>query len=65
MKAIEFSKKVNDKEIKNGSKYNVYNSVNELIGTVGVIDTTVVYLEMEQIPTDILIGDYTYELIEE
>lgn len=65
MKAIDFSQKVNDKEFKNGSKFNVYNQTEELIGTVGVIDSTIVYLEMEQIPTDILIGDYTYELIEE
>lgn len=65
MKAIEFSQKVNNKEIKNGSKFKVYNSNDELVGTVGVIDTTVVYLEMQEIPTDILMGDYIYELIEE
>ncbi len=65
MKALEFSQKVKDKKIKNGSKFKVYDNNKEYIGTVGVIDTTVVYLDIKQIPTDLAIGDYIFEIIEE
>lgn len=65
MNTKEFVAKVNNKEIKNGSKFYVYDSSNALIGTIGVIDTTVVYLDMKEVPVDLFTGDYNFDLIEE
>ena len=65
MNTKEFVAKVNNKEIKNGSKFYVYDSSNTLIGTVGIIDTTVVYLDMKEVPVDLFTGDYNFDLIEE
>lgn len=60
-----FIQKVKDKEIKNGTKFEVFSQEQERIGTIGVIDTTVVYLDMPEIPNDILIGDYIFKEITE
>ncbi len=60
-----FIGKVQSKEIKNGTKFKVYNQDRLLIGTVGVIDTTIVYLDMPVIPDDILVGSYIFEEVKE
>lgn len=60
-----FIQKVKDKEIKNGTKFEVFSQEQERIGIIGVIDTTVVYLDMPEIPNDILIGDYIFKEITE
>lgn len=65
MESQEFIEQVKNSKIKNGSKFEVYNSNNEVIGIVGVIDTTVVYLDIKDIPEDLYIGNYTFKLIEE
>ena len=65
MNTKEFVAKVNNKEIKNGSKFYVYDSSNVLIGAIGVIDTTVVYLDIKEVPVDLFTGDYNFDLIEE
>lgn len=60
-----FLEKVRNKEIKNGTKFEVYSQDRTFIGTIGVIDTTVVYLDMPNIPRDILIGNYIFEEVKE
>lgn len=60
-----FIGKVQNKEIKNGTKFKVYNQDKLLIGTVGVIDATIVYLDMPVIPDDILVGSYIFEEVKE
>ncbi|MBO5475535.1 MAG: hypothetical protein J5982_03385 [Bacilli bacterium] len=60
-----FIQKVKDKEIKNGTKFEVYDQEKNKIGIIGVIDTTVVYLDMPEIPNDILIGNYIFEEVKE
>lgn len=60
-----FLVKVRNKEIKNGTKFEVYNQERTLIGTLGIIDTTVVYLDMPVIPNDLLIGNYIFEEVVE
>lgn len=60
-----FIGKVQNKEIKNGTKFKVYSQDKNLIGTIGVIDATVVYLDMPVIPDDILIGNYIFEEVKE
>ena len=57
--------KVQNKEIRNGTKFEVYSQDKNLIGTIGVIDATVVYLDMPVIPDDILIGNYIFEEVKE
>lgn len=64
MKSTDFIVKVNKKEIKNGTKFNVYLE-NKKIGVVGVIDTTVVYLDMATIPVDLYTENYIFEEIGE
>lgn len=64
MKSTDFIVKVNKKEIKNGTKFNVYHE-NKKIGVVGVIDTTVVYLDMATIPVDLYTENYIFEEIGE
>lgn len=67
MNSLEFVGKVNNKEFENGTKFNVYDKRNKLIGTLGVIDTTIVYLDFEVIPGNLLLDkdNYTFEKIEE
>ncbi len=65
MNQSTFIQKVKDKEIKNGTKFEVYDQEQKRIGIIGVIDTTVVYLDMPEIPNDILIGDYIFKEIKE
>ncbi len=60
-----FIQKVKNKEIKNGTKFEVFDQEQKSIGIIGVIDTTVVYLDMPEIPNDILIGDYIFKEIKE
>lgn len=60
-----FLEKVRNKEIKNGTKFMVYDQEQNKIGTIGVIDTTITYLDMPVIPNDILIGNYIFEEIKE
>lgn len=60
-----FIEKVRNKEIINGTKFMVYNQERDKIGTIGVIDTTITYLDMPEIPNDILIGNYIFEEIKE
>lgn len=70
MKSLEFAEVLADNEkadiIKKGTEFNVYNEKNEFIGVVAVQRTTLVYLDMQQIPVDLLIGNYTFkEIVEE
>lgn len=60
-----FIGKVQNKEIRNGTKFKVYSQDKNLIGTIGVIDETIVYLDMPVIPDDILIGNYIFEEVKE
>lgn len=60
-----FLEKVRNKEIENGTKFMVYDQEQNKIGTIGVIDTTITYLDMPVIPNDILIGNYIFEEIKE
>lgn len=60
-----FIQKVKDKAIKNGTKFEVFDQEQNSIGIIGVIDTTVVYLDMPEIPNDILIGNYIFKEIKE
>lgn len=60
-----FIKQVKEKEIKNGTKFEVFDQEQKRIGVIGVIDTTVVYLDMPEIPNDILIGNYIFKEIKE
>ena len=64
MKSTDYITKVNNKEIKNGTKFNVYKKKKK-IGVVGVIDTTVVYLDMATIPVDLYTENYIFEEIGE
>lgn len=63
MNSIQFACEIKEKKIKNGTKFEVYRK-REKIGTVGVIDSMVVYLDMKDIPQDLLIGDYIFKRIE-
>lgn len=60
-----FIGKVQNKEIRNRTKFKVYSQDKNLIGTIGVIDETIVYLDMPVIPDDILIGNYIFEEVKE
>ena len=66
MNSQEFSQKVFQKQIKNGTIFDV-SKENIKIGQVGVIRDTVVYLEFKDgvIPSDLLVGNYEFtEVIE-
>lgn len=66
MNSQEFSQKVFQKGIKNGTIFDVMKG-KEKIGQVGVIRDTVVYFEFKnnEIPSDLLVGDYEFiEIIE-
>lgn len=66
MKTQEFIKKVNEKSIKNGTIFDVLKN-NKKIGQVGVIRGTIVYFEFvdNEIPVDLLIGDYIFNETDE
>lgn len=66
MKTQEFIKKVNEKSIKNGTIFDVLKN-NTKIGQVGVIRGTIVYFEFvdNEIPVDLLIGDYIFNETDE
>ncbi len=61
----EFVEKVQAKEIVNGTKFEVYDKNDTKLGTVGVIDSTIVYLDMKSVPNDLFIGEYTFKEIRE
>lgn len=63
MNSQEFSQKVFDKKIKNGTIFNLKQG-NKVLGQVGVIRDTIVNLEGKDLPTDMLIGDYYFEEVE-
>ena len=65
MNCQEFTQKVHEQLIANGTIFNVLDG-EEKIGQVGVIRTTIVYLEFNnsEIPNDILTGNYLFEMIE-
>lgn len=67
MKSSEFyNKLMNNAEanlIEKGTEFYVYDSSDNLLGTVAVQRTTIVYLDMNNIPSDLLFGDYRFEEI--
>jgi hypothetical protein len=65
MNQSEFIEKVKAMEIVNGTKFEVYTKDEAKIGTIGVIDSTIVYLDMPKVPNDLLIGDYIFKEIKE
>lgn len=66
MDRIDFVNNLQNKRIKNGTKFEVFDNNDIKLGIVGVIDTTIVYLDMPNIPADLLVGDYRFiELDEE
>ena len=67
MKSSEFCEKIRNNAdadlIKKGTEFNVYDSNKKLLGTVAVQRTQIVYVNMTEIPTDLLFGNYTFEEI--
>lgn len=67
MKSSEFCEKLRNNAdanlIRKGTEFNVYNSNKELLGIVAVQRTMIVYVDMINIPNDLLFGDYTFEEI--
>lgn len=66
MSSEEFTNKVKNTEIENGTKFNVYLNDNkdDLLGVIGVIDTTVVFLDMPNVPMDLYTSEtYYFETI--
>ncbi len=68
MKSSEFyNKLMNNAEanlIAKGTEFHVYDNEKNLLGTVAVQRTTIVYLDMNNIPSDLLFGNYIFEEIE-
>lgn len=66
MEAKEFSQKVLEQTIENGTIFDVW-SGDENIGQVGVIRDTIVYFEFKNniIPVNLLTGDYKFIEIKE
>ena len=65
MNSQEFSKKVFEQLIKNGTIFDVLKD-EEQIGQVGVIRDTIVYFEFKDnvIPVDLLTGEYKFNEVE-
>ena len=65
MSRCEFVAKVQAMEIANGTKFEVYDKNDIKLGTIGVIDSTVVFLNMPVVPNDLYIGEYTFKEVRE
>ncbi len=61
--SMKMSNNANAQLIPKGTEFKVYDSKGEILGTVAIQRTTIVYLDMKIIPQDLLIGDYTFEEI--
>ncbi|MEG0282938.1 MAG: hypothetical protein RR662_07165 [Clostridia bacterium] len=65
MDKAEILKNIIDKKIKNGTIFNVLEN-GKSIGRIGVIESTITYLNFKQIPEDVLTNDkYVFEEIKE
>ncbi len=51
--------------IPKGAEFEVYNADNKKLGIIAVQRTTIVYLDMKEIPQDLLIGNYIFKEITE